>query len=79
MVLFRWINDVQVEETFIGMHAISGATSEDITSHIKQILLRIGLDLKNCRGQCYDGASVMSGSKSGVSTRLLQVSKLMYL
>lgn len=29
--------------------------------------------MKNCRGQGYDGASVMSGSKSGVQKRILSV------
>lgn len=28
------------------------------------------LSLNNCRGQCYDGASVMSGSKKGVAVNL---------
>lgn len=31
------------------------------------------LNVKNCRGQGYDGASVMSGSKSGVQKRILLV------
>ena len=30
------------------------------------------LSLCRCRGQCYDGASSMSGSKTGVATRLIE-------
>lgn len=32
--------------------------------------MRSSLQLSNCRGQCYDGASVMAGHVSGVSTRI---------
>ena len=32
----------------------------------------MNLRLENCRGQCYDGASNMKGSNSGVETLLLK-------
>ena len=41
-----------------------------ITATIEDILLRLNLRIDNCRGQCYDGASNMSGAKSGVASRL---------
>ena len=31
----------------------------------------MNLSLNNCYGQCYDGASNMSGSKNGVSKKLI--------
>ena len=34
------------------------------------VLLRLNLSLSNCHGQCYDGASNMSGKRSGVATQL---------
>ena len=30
----------------------------------------MGLSVQNCRGQCYDGANIMVGSKSGVATQI---------
>ena len=33
-------------------------------------LIRMNLALKNCRDQCFDGASNMSGAKSGMGTQI---------
>ncbi len=46
-----------------------GAT---LASAIKDIIVRCDLQLRNCRGQAYDGASSMSGSFSGVASRVRQ-------
>ena len=37
---------------------------------IKEALLWIELQLSACRGQCYDGASNMSGNRNGVATQI---------
>lgn len=46
---------------------------------IAEILLRtttsLGLNLKNCVGQGYDGASAFAGQRSGVAKQILQVSR----
>lgn len=70
----RWISDEGPEESFIGLHHINDATANGIVKYLKSILIRLGLDLNKCRGQCYDGASVMRGSISGVATQILAVS-----
>ena len=44
--------------------------SDTIVYAIKDILLRSGLSLENCRGQTYDDASNMMGKKSGVATQI---------
>ena len=36
----------------------------------------LSLDVKDCRGQCYDGAVNMHGKKSGVATRILRMNEL---
>ena len=33
-------------------------------------LLRLNLSLKNCRGQCYDGASNIYGAKNGFAKQI---------
>ena len=72
----RWVDDdLTTHEEFLGMHEIDSADSETITSVIKDILLRYNLSLDMCYGQCYDGASVMSGSRSGVAARIQQENK----
>ena len=35
---------------------------------IKDTLLHVDTPLSHCQGQCYDGVSSMSGSKSGIVT-----------
>ncbi len=52
---------------------MESTTSTVIVTTITDVLLRMNLSISNCRGQCYDGASSMSGSRSGVA---IQLSKL---
>ena len=64
---------VEVRETFLGLHAVHDQSAEGITDMIYGISNRSGLDIQKCRGQGYDGASVMSGVYSGVQQRIQQV------
>ena len=67
---FRWVTeDLEVNEEFIGLHALPSMDAGTISNVLKDILLRCNLDINKLRGQCYDGAASMSGSKSGVATR----------
>ena len=36
-------------------------------------LNKLGLDIKRCIGQCYDGASMMSGVARGVQKRIRDI------
>ena len=40
---------------------------------IKDVLIRMNLNISKLRGQCYDGASTMKGHKSGVSTQISRI------
>ena len=44
---------------------------QSISRTIKNLLLRLSLQLENCRVQCYDGAGTMAGWKTDVATTLL--------
>lgn len=67
----RYVNDsLQVHEEVIGLHSMESTSAESIVATIKDILLCMDLKMDNCRGQCYDGASNMSGVRSGVATRI---------
>jgi hypothetical protein len=44
-----------------------------IVKIIQDVLLRLNISLNECRGQCYDGASVMQGIRSGVATQILKL------
>ena len=39
---------------------------------LKDVLIHMNLSMGRMRGQCYDGASAMSGLRSGVATRFLE-------
>ena len=71
VVCLRWVDDdLQVHEDFIGLNVVESIDSATLTAVIKDVLVRMNLTLTKMRGQCYDGASCMSGLKSGVATRL---------
>ena len=57
-------------EDFVGVYETASTTAENITTIIKDVLCRLGLDFMDCRGQVYDGASNMSGRLSGVQAKL---------
>ena len=73
------IEDLEVHEEVLGLYSLESTNADTIVSTIKDVLLRMNLKLCDCRGQCYDGASSMSGSRSGVATKILaEESKVLY-
>ncbi len=75
-ICIRWVSSCfEVNEYFIGLYQVDTIGAICLEHAIKDTLLRMGVNLSKCRGQCYDGASNMSGSKSGVSTRLQKEEK----
>lgn len=51
----------------MGLHQVPMITSATIVSVIKDSLIRFNL---SARGQCYDGASNMTGRRNGVVTQI---------
>ncbi len=70
MVIRRVTEDLQVHEEFLGLYHVSAIDAATLTTVIKDLLMRMNLGIEKLRGQCYDGASAMSGSKSGVAKRI---------
>ena len=71
--------DLEVHEEVLGLYSLESTNADTIVSTIKDVLLRMNLKLCDRRGQCYDGASSMSGSRSGVATKILaEESKALY-
>ena len=66
--MFRWVDDdLTAHEEFIGLYLTNSITAAALVAIIEDTLLRLNIKLENCRGQCYDGASTMSGAKKGVA------------
>ena len=63
----RWVdNSYDIHEDTLGLIQLPNTKAETIFSAIKDVLIRCSLPHSQCRGQAYDGASNMSGIKSGV-------------
>ena len=70
----RHVDDnLAVHEEFIGLYSLELTSAESLIFTIKDVLLRMNLKIENCRGQCYDGASSMSGHVSGVAKRVMDL------
>ena len=54
----------------------SGLTGKALSDKIVYCLSDFGLDLKYCRGQCYDGAGNMAGKTKGAAARIMQQNSL---
>ena len=68
MLVFRWVNeDLVAHEEFIGLYLTARITSAALVTIIEDTILRMNIKLEHCHGQCYDGASAMTGMKNGVA------------
>ena len=56
--------------TSFGLYKVDNILANTIVSVIKDSLIRMNLSLSKCRGQCYDGASVMTGVRNGVAKQI---------
>ncbi|ODM91079.1 Zinc finger MYM-type protein 1 [Orchesella cincta] len=70
----RVVSDsLEVREYFLGLYNTASTTGESLTAILLDTLQRFNLPLDNLRGQCYDGASNMSGKFRGVQSRVLSL------
>ena len=75
-ICLRWVDEnVKDHENFIGLYQVDNITSDTLTTAIKDALSQVHIELSLCRGQCYDGASNMSGAKNDVATQILRDEK----
>ena len=71
VVLVHSVNDnLTVTEDFTGLYKTEPIESSSLVSIIKDVLLRMNLKLKYCRGQCCDWASNMTRVRNGVAKQL---------
>ena len=71
VICFCWVDaDLCAHEYIIGLYYVAGIIAITLVSSIEDALLRLSLNLSHSHGQCYDGASNMAGSKSGVAASI---------
>ena len=69
IICFRWVDSkLKAHEEFIGLHQVESTQATALLAVIHDVLLRLNVSITKLRGQCYDGASSMSGSRGGVVT-----------
>ena len=73
MIVRQVTEDLQVHEEFLGLYCVPSIDAATLSMIIKDLFTRMNLCFGKLRGQCYDGASAMSGSKSGVAKRISEV------
>ena len=67
VVCIRWVTkDLEVEENFIDLVLLERAQADVIVAAVKDVLMGLSLPISNAKAQCYDGCSIMVGSKKGV-------------
>ncbi|XP_052809306.1 zinc finger MYM-type protein 1-like [Mya arenaria] len=70
LVLRHVDSELNVQEDFIGLYVVPSIDAQTIANVIKDTILRLRRQLSKCRGQCYGGASNMSGAKRGVAANI---------
>ena len=74
--MLRWVDDnLNPHEDFIGLYEVPSIEANVIVSTISDALIRMNLTLSKVRGQCYDGASNMSGLRNGVARQINDMEK----
>ena len=69
-VVVRYSIDATVHERLIALSGLDGLSAAHITKQILKDLELVGLDPQNMLCSCFDGASVMSGSKGSIHALL---------
>jgi len=62
----------EVREDFLKFVPVTDVSGKGFADTIKKELMYFGLDLKNLRGQGYDGAAAMIGAFNGVQALILK-------
>ena len=71
VICFRRVDDqLEAHEDFVGLYMVESIQSDNIVHVLTDTMTRMNLSINNCRGQCYDGASNMAGSRKGVVTQI---------
>jgi len=66
---FRSVDDqLTIHEHFVGFYEPPSADAETLYKTICDVLVRLELDIADCRGQCFDGASTKHLTKDSQFT-----------
>ena len=69
-IVLRYVLGGDVEERLLRVTEANKTTSEALFTIVSTALQELDIDVNNLRGQCYDGASNVSGVRSGLQARM---------
>ena len=73
-LVVRYVSkDNTIKEQFIQFHPVGKCTGQILGQQIVDRLSQLGLDIKKCRGQGYDGAAAMSSDRCGVQSVIREI------
>ncbi|XP_062501357.1 uncharacterized protein LOC134178499 [Corticium candelabrum] len=72
VIVIRWVSeDLQERESFIGLYEADSTDANRLVHSIKDVLLRLNVNISHCCGQCYHRALNIRGSRNRVATQIL--------
>ena len=74
-LVIRYVDsDCVIREEFLGfLHCDLGLSGKALAETVLGGLIDLGLDIRNCRGQGYDGAAAVSGHINGLSAHICKI------
>lgn len=69
-IILRYVSGYTIIERLVGLVRVEDMSGKGLSTILKTRLESIGLKLTDIVGQCYDGASNMSGQYSGVQAEI---------
>ena len=73
--VLRYVDGLNnIQESFLGfVHLGEGLSGEALSKAVLAKIDSLGLNIENCRGQCYDGAGAVAGVRNGCSAHILRI------
>ena len=73
VVCLWWVdNALEAHKDFIDLYEVESTEASAVLAIIRDVLKRLDIPMAKVRGQSFDGASAMSGSKAGVANQILE-------
>ena len=73
-ICFRYVSeDLSVHETFVGFYETAVTDASTLFDITDDVFKRLELSITNCKGQCFDGASNVTGHVSGLQKRITDI------
>ena len=73
VICLRWVDSgLEAYEEFAGLYQVPNTKASTIIMVVRDVLSRFNISFSHLSGQCYDGASSMASSRSGVATLVQQ-------